>query len=40
MRERLAAAPVALRWSAWYAAIFGLLLFGRWRSDAFIYMQF
>jgi D-alanyl-lipoteichoic acid acyltransferase DltB (MBOAT superfamily) len=40
IRERLAAAPVALRWSVWYAAIFGLLLFGRWQSDAFIYMQF
>jgi alginate O-acetyltransferase complex protein AlgI len=38
--ERLAAAPAALRWAACYAAIFALLLFGRWGSREFIYMQF
>lgn len=38
--ERLAAAPVALRWSAWYACIFGLVLLGQWQAQKFIYMQF
>jgi alginate O-acetyltransferase complex protein AlgI len=38
--ERLAAAPAALRWAACYAAIFALLLLGRWGSREFIYMQF
>lgn len=38
--DRLIAAPTALRWGAWYAGIFGLLVFGRWQSDQFIYMQF
>ncbi|MGQ7793583.1 MBOAT family O-acyltransferase [Faunimonas sp. B44] len=37
---RLAAAPVILRWSAYYAAIFGLLVLGRWHAQQFIYMQF
>ncbi len=40
IRERLAAAPVALRWSAWYACIFGLVLLGQWQAQTFIYMQF
>ena len=38
--ERLKAAPVALRWAAGYAVIFGLLLLGRWQAREFIYMQF
>lgn len=38
--DRLAAAPAAVRWSAWYAGIFGLVLLGRWQSEQFIYMQF
>ena len=38
--QRLAAAPVALRWSLWYLGIFALLLLGRWQSREFIYMQF
>lgn len=37
---RLAAAPLAVRWSAYYATIFGLLLFGHWQAREFIYMQF
>jgi D-alanyl-lipoteichoic acid acyltransferase DltB (MBOAT superfamily) len=38
--ERLAAAPRALRWSAYYLVIFGLLILGRWQVKEFIYMQF
>jgi len=38
--QRLAAAPVALRWGAYYAGIFALLLLGRWQAREFIYMQF
>lgn len=38
--ERLAAAPAAIRWGAWYAGIFALVLLGRWQSEKFIYMQF
>jgi D-alanyl-lipoteichoic acid acyltransferase DltB (MBOAT superfamily) len=38
--QRLAAAPVALRWGAYYLGIFGLLLLGRWQAKEFIYMQF
>jgi len=30
----------ALRWAAWYACLFALLLLGRWQSEAFVYMQF
>lgn len=37
---RLAAAPVTMRWSVYYAGIFGLLLLGRWQAQQFIYMQF
>lgn len=40
IRDRLAAAPVVLRWSAWYAGIFALVLLGRWQAGGFIYMQF
>jgi D-alanyl-lipoteichoic acid acyltransferase DltB (MBOAT superfamily) len=38
--DRLAAAPTALRWTAWYAGLFALLLLGRGQAEAFIYMQF
>ncbi len=38
--QRLAAAPAALRWGAWYAGLVGLLLLGRWQAREFIYMQF
>ena len=38
--QRLAAAPVVLRWGVWYLAIFALLLLGRWQAREFIYMQF
>jgi D-alanyl-lipoteichoic acid acyltransferase DltB (MBOAT superfamily) len=37
---RLAAAPVALRWGAWYAVLAALVLLGRWQAQEFIYMQF
>jgi alginate O-acetyltransferase complex protein AlgI len=37
---RLKAAPVWLRWSIWYLAIFALILLGRWQAKEFIYMQF
>jgi D-alanyl-lipoteichoic acid acyltransferase DltB (MBOAT superfamily) len=38
--ERLAAAPVAVRWGLWYLAILALLILGRWQAREFIYMQF
>ena len=38
--ERLRAAPAVLRWSAGYAALALLLVFGRWQAREFIYMQF
>src|SRR5690606_35179972 len=38
--DRLAARPAIIRWSAYYCAIFALILIGRWQSEAFIYMQF
>ncbi len=38
--QRLAAAPVALRWAVYYAGIFALLVLGRWQAREFIYMQF
>lgn len=38
--QRIAAAPAAVRWGCAYAAIFALLLFGRWQGREFIYMQF
>lgn len=38
--QRLAAAPIAVRWGVYYLAIFALLLFGRWQAKEFIYMQF
>ncbi|WPC65380.1 MBOAT family O-acyltransferase [Rhodoferax ferrireducens] len=38
--QRLAAAPVVVRWGLWYLAIFALLILGRWQAREFIYMQF
>ena len=38
--DRLAAAPVWLRWCVYYLAIFALLILGRWQAKEFIYMQF
>jgi D-alanyl-lipoteichoic acid acyltransferase DltB (MBOAT superfamily) len=38
--QRLAAAPVVVRWGLWYLAIFALLVLGRWQAREFIYMQF
>jgi D-alanyl-lipoteichoic acid acyltransferase DltB (MBOAT superfamily) len=38
--RRLASWPVALRWSACYAALCVLLLVGHWQTRQFIYMQF
>jgi hypothetical protein len=38
--QRLAAAPVAVRWGLWYLAILALLILGRWQAREFIYMQF
>jgi D-alanyl-lipoteichoic acid acyltransferase DltB (MBOAT superfamily) len=38
--QRLAAAPVWLRWAVFYLVIFALLLLGRWQAKEFIYMQF
>lgn len=38
--ERLAAAPLALRWSGFYAALALLLLMGRWQDTGFIYAGF
>ena len=38
--ERLAVAPLVLRWGIYYAGILALLLLGRWQAREFIYMQF
>jgi D-alanyl-lipoteichoic acid acyltransferase DltB (MBOAT superfamily) len=38
--QRLAAAPVVVRWGLYYLAIFALLILGRWQGQEFIYMQF
>jgi hypothetical protein len=38
--DRLSRAPIALRWAAYYAGIFSLLILGRWQAKEFIYMQF
>ena len=38
--QRLAAAPVWLRWGVYYLIIFALLILGRWQAKEFIYMQF
>ncbi len=33
-------APRALRWTAWLACLFALILLGRWQGENFVYMQF
>jgi D-alanyl-lipoteichoic acid acyltransferase DltB (MBOAT superfamily) len=38
--ERIASAPLTLRWGSYYAVIFSLLLMGQWQGKEFIYMQF
>jgi len=38
--QRLAAAPVAVRWGLYYLALLALLVLGRWQAREFIYMQF
>ncbi|MCF8152455.1 MAG: hypothetical protein K9J80_17140 [Sulfuritalea sp.] len=38
--QRLAAAPIVVRWTTYYLAIFTLLILGRWQAKEFIYMQF
>ncbi|KQW22001.1 hypothetical protein ASC80_00935 [Afipia sp. Root123D2] len=38
--QRMAAAPVVLRWGCYYLVIFGVLILGRWQAKEFIYMQF
>lgn len=38
--ERFAALPRPLRWGAWYACLFALILLGRWQGEVFVYMQF
>lgn len=38
--QRLRALPAWLRWGVSYAAIFALLVLGRWGTKEFIYMQF
>ncbi len=40
LSEWLAAMPVWLRWGAWYACLFAILILGRWQGEAFVYMQF
>lgn len=40
LAERLAAAPLALRWTGFYAAMALLLLMGRWQDTGFIYAGF
>jgi D-alanyl-lipoteichoic acid acyltransferase DltB (MBOAT superfamily) len=38
--DRVAKAPIWLRWSIYYLVIFALLVLGRWQAKEFIYMQF
>jgi alginate O-acetyltransferase complex protein AlgI len=38
--QRLQMSPTWLRWGVSYAAIFALLVLGRWQAKEFIYMQF
>jgi D-alanyl-lipoteichoic acid acyltransferase DltB (MBOAT superfamily) len=38
--QRLAIAPIWLRWASFYVGIFALLILGRWQLREFIYMQF
>jgi hypothetical protein len=38
--ERLRAQPVYLRWAAYYAMLFSLVVLGAWNLQQFVYMQF
>jgi alginate O-acetyltransferase complex protein AlgI len=38
--DRLRTKPVAVRWSFYYALLFGLVILGKWELTQFIYMQF
>jgi len=38
--QRLASAPLVVRWGAYYSGIFALLILGSWQAREFIYMQF
>ena len=40
LSERLANAPVALRWSFYYAVAAALLVIGVWGNTGFVYMSF
>lgn len=40
LSEWLAAMPLWMRWGAWYACLFAILILGRWQGEAFVYMQF
>jgi hypothetical protein len=39
-RRRLETAPLALRWAAWYALAFAIVLLGVETGSQFIYFQF
>ncbi len=38
--EKLRVRPTVLRWSVYYALIFGLVILGKWGLSQFVYMQF
>jgi alginate O-acetyltransferase complex protein AlgI len=38
--DRLAARPMVVRWTVYYAVIVALLVFGSWQLQNFVYMQF
>jgi D-alanyl-lipoteichoic acid acyltransferase DltB (MBOAT superfamily) len=38
--QRIAAAPVWLRWGLYYGVIFSVIVLGRWQMKEFIYMRF
>ena len=38
--ERVRAQPVVVRWSVYYALLFGLIVLGSWKLQQFVYMQF
>ncbi len=38
--QRIAVAPVWLRWGLYYGAIFSVIILGRWQMKEFIYMRF
>jgi alginate O-acetyltransferase complex protein AlgI len=38
--ERVRRQPLVVRWSLYYAGLFALIVFGTWRLQQFVYMQF